>query len=96
MTILEDFKNKNIDELVDWFDKHFTFDDAPWWIWWDKNYCSKCISEMFIDDNGDKTNFAYCEVNGNCKFFKELDDIPDNKSIIKMWLESELKNETCI
>ena len=33
--------------------------------------------------------FAWCELNGKCKFFKDMDDIPDVKQIIKMWLESD-------
>lgn len=37
---------------------------------------------------------AYCELADEsgvkrCRFFPELDDIPDNKEIIKMWLEKE-------
>lgn len=34
---------------------------------------------------------SYCELNGNCKFFPDLDEVPDNKKIIKMWLETEIE-----
>ncbi len=32
---------------------------------------------------------AYCEVYNKCRYFENLDDIPDNKEVIKMWLEEE-------
>ena len=34
---------------------------------------------------------SYCELNGNCKFFPNLDETPDNKMVTKMWLESEVE-----
>lgn len=91
MTIYEKLKNKNIDELVEWFDEYCTFDTAPWWRWWDENYCDKCkpIKLEYPNIFGYDTECAYCELNDNCRFFKEMKDIPDNKQIIKMWLKSE-------
>lgn len=89
MTVFEKIKSKNIDELVDWIDEHFHFDSAPYWKWWDENYCSKCKAIVQTDDEGHETKFAYCEVHDNCKFFKDMDNIPDVKQTIKMWLESE-------
>lgn len=91
MTVFECFKNKNIDELVDWLNEHCVFDHAPWYRWWDENYCNKCESIIRIDDDDIKREYGYCELNGNCKFFKEIKDIPDDKQVIKMWLESESK-----
>lgn len=91
MTVFEKIKNKNIDELVDWIDEHFDFDNAPYWRWWDENYCKRCepIESDFPNAFGYTTECAYCELNGNCRFFKDTEDIPDNKQIIKMWLESK-------
>jgi hypothetical protein len=39
---------------------------------------------------------AYCELADElgvkrCRFFPELEDIPDNKETIKMWLEEEVE-----
>lgn len=96
MTIFENFINRDIDALVDYLDEHFTFDNAPWWKWWDENYCSKCIAEIAVDDEGNKRDYGYCELHGNCRFFKDMKEIPDNKQIIKMWLESDSKSETSI
>lgn len=89
MTVFESIKNKNIDKLAEWLDEHCNFDFAPWWRFWDENYCNKCESVIFSDDEGGKMEFAYCEHYGNCRFFKEMADTPDNKQTIKMWLESE-------
>lgn len=91
MKVFDSIKNKNIDELVDWIDEYFEFDSAPYWRWWDENYCKKCepIESECPNSFGFDTDCAYCEINNNCKFFKDMDDIPDSKQIIKMWLESE-------
>ena len=29
---------------------------------------------------------TYCELNNHCKFFPQIAEIPDNKEVIKMWL----------
>lgn len=89
MTVFENFKNKNIDELANWLAEHCMFDSAPWWRFWDKNYCNKCKEEIAVDEDGYEKECAYCELHGNCRFFKEMNEIPDNKQTIKMWLESE-------
>lgn len=92
MKVFDSIKNKNIDEFVNWIDEHFEFDGAPHWRWWDDNYCNRCepieseSTNIFGYEIGE---CAYCELNGNCRFFKDMDEIPNNKQIIKMWLESE-------
>lgn len=92
MTVFDNIKNKNIDEIVEWLDKYCYSDLALWWIWWDKNYCNKCELIKTETNNffGYTKECAYCELNNNCKFFKEMDDIPSSKQVIKMWLESEV------
>ncbi len=93
MTVFDSIKNKNIDELVDWIDKYFTFDTAPYWTWWNENYCNKCEAVVFTDDEDYEIDYAYCEHGGNCRFFKEMKDVPDIKQTIKMWLESEYETK---
>ena len=95
MTVFENLKAKNIDELVDCLAEHYDFDSALWWKWWDENYCSKCESETgYITDFGGEhewqtpCEFAWCELHDKCRLFPEMDYIPDTKQIIKMWLES--------
>lgn len=85
MTVFENIiKEKSIDEIADWLDKNVWSDETPWLRWWDDNYCKKCMAEL----KGLK-EYGWCELNGNCKFFQDKEDVPSMKEIIKMWLESE-------
>lgn len=91
MTVFDSFKIKTIDEIAEWLDEYITCDDAPWLRWWDNNYCKECMMEA------KESETVWCESNGNCKFFKDQEEIPSMKEIIKMWLESEVDVEnTCI
>lgn len=93
MTVFENIKSKNIDELVEWLDKYCNFESAPYMDWWDKNYCSKCEPEVVEDpDVGGEICDMYCELHDKCKYFEDMDDIPSVKECIKMWLESEYDN----
>lgn len=89
-----------LDELATWIDKHGDFDGAPWMNWFDKNYCKKCEpiqcdadtarKELGLDCfYGSGVECAYCELNHKCKFFPDMDDIPDSYDTILMWLEQE-------
>lgn len=91
MTVFDNIKNKNIDEFAEWLDKCGVFEDSPWHKYWNENYCHKCEPEIGRILGTDRdTEFAWCELHNKCKFFKDMEDIPDNKQIIKMWLESEV------
>ena len=90
-------KSMNINELSKWLDKYGQFDSSPWMEWWNETYCSKCTSETgYITDFGGEyewqtpCEFAWCELHDKCRYFEDLEDVPDNKEIIKMWLESEI------
>lgn len=90
MTVFENLKAKNIDELVDWLDEYCDFDFAPWWKWWDDNYCNKCEGEVaYVSELDKDLEFAWCELNDKCKYFQNMDNAPNTKQIIKMWLESK-------
>lgn len=85
-------KNMSTEDFAEWLDKYGMFDNSPWMIWFDKQYCSNCESIMcHYEDSTHEFPCSYCEWNGNCKFFPDLDESPDNKMIIKMWLESEVE-----
>ena len=89
--VFEKFKSMNIDELAEWLDKYGMFDNSPWMSWFDQKYCKNCEDIMCkYEDSEREFPCSYCELNGNCKFFSGLDEVPDNKKIIKMWLESEI------
>ena len=52
------------------------------------------FTPLFDDD---AIECAYCELSDEsgvkrCRFFPELDDVPDNKETIRMWLESETED----
>ena len=90
-TVFDKFKSMSIDELTDWLNQYSQLDSMPWIEWWNKNYCSKCDAvTAFVPDYGRELDFSCCELNDKCKFFQDLDDVPDDKMIIKMWLESEV------
>jgi hypothetical protein len=107
MTNLEQLQSMSLEALVEWLDKYGNFDGAPWSIWFDENYCSKCetINYKFADaPPEDELGFkpmwisddhpiecAYCELEKKCKYFTTLDDTPSNADVIKMWLSKEAK-----
>ena len=91
MTVFDNFKSKNIDELVEWLNEYGQFDASPWMYWWDKNYCQQCEEDSFYDaDRNWETICAYCEYSGKCRFFPDMNEVPSVKQIIKMWLEGEI------
>lgn len=109
MTKFESIKSKNIDELAEWLDEYETFDNSPWMKWWNENYCQKCESVTIARNEyasivgwNNHPNYCgniecgWCEINRKCKYFQDLDYIPDNEEIIKMWLESEAEDEASI
>ena len=103
-TNYENLHSMTLDELATWIDKHGDFESAPWMNWFNKNYCEKCES-IEVDSNTaievlrlssfycSCVTCAYCELHHNCKFFPDLDYIPDNKDIIRMWLQLEADTE---
>lgn len=90
--VFDKFKSINIDGMAEWLDQYGMFDNSPWMTWFDQQYCKNCEDVMCKYENGKREfPYSYCEFNGNCKFFPDLDESPDNKMIIKMWLESEVE-----
>lgn len=91
MTIFDNIISKNIDEFSEWLDEHGAFDDAPWYRWWDKEYCEECESVIaYVPYCKKEAECSWCEVHGNCRYFQEMKEVPDNKQIIKMWLERDI------
>lgn len=90
MTKFEGIKSKNIDEFAEWLDEHGEGGCSPWSLWFDENYCFKCAPvTAYVEEFGKECHCAWCEINGKCKFFQELSGTPDNKYVIKLWLETE-------
>lgn len=86
MTVFENIKSMNIDEFTEWYAKNCIHDNDPAIKWWDKTYCNNCDGIY-----QDKNEYAYCELHGKCRYFQNMDEIPDIKQSIKLWLESESK-----
>lgn len=98
MTVFESIHSKDIDELVEWLDKNGAYNQSPWEKWFHENYCRKCSSvkaSYVTDSYGDYWSsgheFSWCELYGNCRYFSYMKRTPNRKQIIKMWLESETK-----
>ena len=83
MTQFEKFKNMDINQFSEWLDEYGVFDNSPWIQWFNGLYCNNCEAIMWFP-------CLCCELEGKCKYFPDLDEAPDNKMIIKMWLESEV------
>lgn len=92
ITWFEKFKLMDIEEFTEWLDEHGRFDNSPWMKWFDKLYCSNCESIMCrYEDSNIEFPCAWCELEHKCKFFPELKESPDNKDMIKMWLQAEVE-----
>ena len=90
MNNFEKLKSMNIEELTDWIDKYGQFDDSPWMEWFDKTYCKNCESiKCHSKSSSAEIPCAYCELHDNCKFFPNIEHIPDTKDIVRMWLETD-------
>lgn len=90
MTVFEKIKTMNIDKLAEWIDEHGTYDDSPWMNWWNNTYCKKCESEtVYAEYLKRNIECAWCELYEKCRFFQDMNEVPDCKQTIKLWLESE-------
>lgn len=90
MTNFEKLKSMNEKEISKFLDSIVSIDDNPWVVWFYKKYCDNCetIRLNTLDPNA-HCDYTYCELNKNCRYFQNKDDIPDNKEMIELWLESE-------
>ena len=91
MTNYECITLMSVDEMAEWIDKYGMFDNSPWMSWFDCRYCKRCPNVMchYLDSEYE-FHCSYCELEGKCKYFPDLDEVPDNKMIIKMWLETSI------
>ena len=87
MTYYEKLTSMSLEELATWIDEHGEFDNSPWMHWFDSMYCQNCEAIMCKYPNF----CSYRELENECKFFPGR-ETPDNKEIIKMWLEKEVED----
>lgn len=95
MNNYEKISSMTVDELAEYLNDRWTYDDDPSIEWWNRKYCSICepiIEHVTMCDYETEMGFSYCELNnGKCKFFPELEEIPDSKQIMELWLEAEIE-----
>lgn len=93
MTNFEKLQSMNIDEKAEWLYEHGNFDNSPWMNRFDSLYCTKCEPIMCHHEETPEREFpcAYCELENKCRYFPDMDRVPKNRDIIKLWLESEIK-----
>lgn len=91
MNKYERLRSMTIDDMAGYLDACWSHDDDPSMEWWNKKYCNNCEPVYkYAECFNREVDFAWCEVNGGqCKYFPELDGLPDNRQIMKMWLESD-------
>lgn len=91
MKVINMFEHMSIEEFVNWLDENVYLEYSPWLKWWDENYCKNCDSVCAASPNGyGEAEYGYCELYGNCRYFQHMPNVPNDKQIIKMWLESEI------
>jgi hypothetical protein len=94
MNNFEKLKSMSVDELAELLNQYGRYERTPWYDWWDENYCSRCESvKAYVPAFEREHDFAWCELEHKCKFFQDMEDVPNSKEIIKMWLEAEVKDE---
>ena len=88
MTNFERLKSMNEKEMSEFLDSIISVDDDLWIDWFNKKYCENCeIIEHSNPDGGIPFTYTYCEINGNCRYFQDKDDIPNSKEMIELWLK---------
>ena len=92
MNNFDKLKSLDIDKFTEWLDDNGQYDTAPWSLWFDRKYCKNC--EDIICKSPDDlfhSRCAYCEIYDKCRFFDEMEDVPDSKEIVRLWLEAEVE-----
>ena len=83
MKKVDEIKSKSFNDFAEWLNDNGN-DDSPWINWFDKTYCKHCDC---VSVNG--KDYAWCEVYNKCRFFPEMEEVPDCLQMTKMWLNTE-------
>jgi hypothetical protein len=94
MTNFSNLTTMSLYEFAEWLDENGMWDNSPWLLWFDKTYCQRCDSiKGFVPEFNKECKCAYCEAYANCRFFPNMDHVPDCKETITMWLKAEVEND---
>jgi hypothetical protein len=89
MNRFDKLKIKNLDEFAVWLES-IACDDSPWMKWFNDTYCTNCKPVLgFIDYLGRDCECSYCELNGNCRYFLDLPEVPSPEETVKLWLKAD-------
>ena len=100
VTNFDFIKNMDIEDLAQFLDCYGRFEDTPWMKWFNEKYCENCESikckyEGDVWNTYHELEAAYCELADNgvkrCRFFPDMNDVPNSKEICLMWLKEEKK-----
>lgn len=94
MTHFDNFKMMTIEQFAEWLDEYGQFDGAPWIKWFNEQYCDNCKPIMCQYKNSEwEFPCSWCELEHKCKFFPDMNDAPNNRNIIKMWLKANITTQ---
>jgi hypothetical protein len=71
--------------------------EEPWTEWFCERYCTCCApvyeKNPFTgeDYQDDAYLCSYCELNGRCRHFPELNEVPSDEKMILIWLSQQVK-----
>lgn len=92
MNNFEKVLSMTIDELAHWLVENGVQDNGEWDKWFDKTYCENCpVEHTYVEYLSRETDVSFCELNHYCRFFTSEEDTLDPEKRIKLWLQSEVK-----
>ena len=103
MNNFEKLKAMSVEDLAAWLDKNGIIDNSPWLEDFNNKYCANCESIMckyedikgsigfqpYFSERG--IECAYCEIYKKCRYFEDMDEVPDGKEMVRLWLNSEVE-----
>lgn len=90
MTKYEQLVSSSLEGLADWLDMYGQFEGSPWMTWFNNKYCENCEPiKCKYPEGTHEFNCSYCESEGKCKFFLDMEETPSNRDIIELWLREE-------
>ena len=88
MNKYEQLISMSLDDFARWLDINGKFEGSPWMLWFTNKYCENCEPiKCRYPEGTHEFNCSYCELENKCKFFPAMEETPDNRDMIEMWLK---------